>query len=173
MAKPTKFVDVVVRKNFFAALESSESEDSSDSEDSPVEVPADVGFRKWNRSDETRFAVESTANIFSSPFYKGRRNLQKHWAKPRFVEDTDGWVSIRHGQEKEKEKEKEVEEVRADVIYEERKVQSEEEISATMWAERIKNTLEKAEASRAKPKDTEDFKESLNRLSFFRRPMAV
>jgi hypothetical protein len=152
-----------------------------DSAQASASASASAGakYRKWNRGEEARFTTDSTANIFSSPFYKGRRPSQKHWAKPRFVEDTDGWVSIRQGNDAEGE------EVQSEVIYEKRPVPveqpvtpdgetvifppEEEAVTASMWAERIKNTLEKAEATRGKPKEADDFKESLNRLSFFRR----
>lgn len=180
----------VKSKNFFSALESDSSSSSEEEEvveeveeavPAPAAPSAGAAFRKWNRGEEARFTTDSTANIFSSPFYKGRRPSQKHWTKPRFVEDTDGWVSIRQGNEAEGESE---------VIYEKRPSAveqhvpaetstpdgetvifppEEEAVTASMWAERIKSTLEKAEATRGKPKESDDFKESLNRLSFFRR----
>jgi hypothetical protein len=52
-----------------------------------------------------------------------------------------------------------------------------EQLTALAWAERVKKSLEKAEAARAAkgrptdPKADEDFKEALGRLSFFRRGM--
>jgi hypothetical protein len=55
--------------------------------------------------------------------------------------------------------------------------QPQEQLTALAWAEKVKQSLEKAEAARAsKVKDTktdEDFKEALGRLSFFRRGMVT
>ena len=131
-------------------------------------------YRRWVRPDNGRFASDSSENIFSSPFYKGKRTLSKHWTRPRFVEDNEGWVSIRHGNVEESEKD-------SGVVYEERTVkggtevstESSDELSASMWAERIKNTLEKAEQTRASKSIDEEFKVSLQRLSFFRRPISI
>ena len=191
------------RRNVFLALyDSSESEEESSEshaevvegpEEGTVECPeegtegpsltADAQqYRKWSRPDTGRFSSDSSANIFSSPFYKGKRVTSKHWTRPRFVEDTDGWVSIRQGSE----------DSTTDVIYEERPLPktptgetiifppediSADSLSANVWAERIKNTLEKAEQTRAATardsKVDEEFKASLQRLSFFRRPMTT
>jgi hypothetical protein len=201
MPKP---VDVVIRKNMFAALyiSDSDSEEADVREDhggdnltsvavtkniladkeSSKEKPESGGeslqqensYRRWVRPDNGRFASDSSENIFSSPFYKGKRTLSKHWARPRFVEDNDGWVSIRHGNFEETEKD-------SGVVYEERPVKDvtepstevSEELSASIWAERIKNTLEKAEQTRASKSIDEEFKVSLQRLSFFRRPISI
>ena len=162
MRKPA---EIVIRKNMFAALYISDS-DSEEVEvkeegahevevEVEVEVEAEVkaesvpqeeehSYRRWVRPDNGRFASDSSENIFSSPFYKGKRTLSKHWTRPRFVEDNEGWVSIRHGNVEESEKD-------SGVVYEERPVkeatessnESSDELSASMWAERIKNTLEK------------------------------
>ena len=189
MPKP---VDIVIRKNMFAALYISDSDSDSEVVDvSEGEVvleeegelqdklpkPEQEPYRRWVRPDNGRFASDSSENIFSSPFYKGKRTLSKHWARPRFVEDNDGWVSIRHGNFEDSEKD-------SGVVYEERAVkdvtepkddtsQTIDELSASMWAERIKNTLEKAEQTRASKSIDEEFKVSLQRLSFFRRPISI
>jgi hypothetical protein len=202
MPKP---VDVVIRKNMFAALyiSDSDSEEADVREDEgvgdkvdslaatatasadkePAEEKLESGgeslqqensYRRWVRPDNGRFASDSSENIFSSPFYKGKRTLSKHWTRPRFVEDNDGWVSIRHGNFEETEKD-------SGVVYEERTVKEvtepstevSEELSASIWAERIKNTLEKAEQTRTSKSIDEEFKVSLQRLSFFRRPISI
>lgn len=163
----------MLQKNRFAALEldsSSDSDvDSVASASAEVEVDAEAvkgEMRKWTNPDS-----ESHVNIFNSPFYKGKRPAFKQNTRPRFIDDE--WTSIG-------------EEPGTKVTYEERLPTvrdgaktptgdtiifppEEDTTTAAMWAEKVKECLEKAEAARAKP---DDFHESLNRLSFFRRPMA-
>ena len=183
---------IVLQKNRFAALELESSSDSeadergvddergvADERDSENEGTVQEGvvveqttnksaqgeMRKWSNPDS-----ESHVNIFNSPFYKGKRAMYKQNTRPRFVDDE--WTSIG-------------EEQGTKVTYEERVASAneaktptgdtiifppeEDTTTAAMWAEKVKECLEKAEAARAKP---DDFHESLNRLSFFRRPMA-
>jgi hypothetical protein len=161
-------------------------------------------FRTWShQEEENRFKTEDMKkNIFSSPFSKGRKGL-KQWSRPRFKENEEGWMSIRWNQPQFQEEE-EFEKVAVEyeprteedfpaliesAALESRKVmvvedspaswnKEEEALTAVVWAERIKRSLEKAELSRSiKAKETRtidqpDFKESLGRLSFFRRPVA-
>ena len=174
-AKISDLENIVLQKNRFAALEldsSSDSEveemaDSADEKGLADEKPTITGeMRKWTNPDS-----ESHVNIFNSPFYKGKRSTFKQNTRPRFVDDE--WTSIG-------------EEAGTKVMYEERVhtlrsdaktptgdtiifPPEEDTTTAAMWAEKVKECLEKAEAARAKP---DDFHESLNRLSFFRRPMA-
>ena len=179
--KTSNFEHIVLQKNRFAALELDSSSDSEvekveesademvsvDERKSVDEKPTSKGeMRKWTNPDS-----ESHVNIFNSPFYKGKKLPFKQNTRPRFVDDE--WTSIgeEHG---------------AKVTYEDRLstvrdgakaptgdtiiFPPEEDITtAAMWAVKVKESLEKAEAARAKP---DDFHESLNRLSFFRRPMA-
>ena len=173
---------IAQQKNRFAALEidsssDSEPEVSSSEEEKEQECPVSphprvsvhppTEMRKWTNPES-----ESHINIFNSPFYKGKRTMiYKQATRPRFVDDceddsTEGLSGAV------------VYEERAPIVREEPKTPTgdtiifppEEEITtASMWAEKVKECLEKAEASRAKK---DDFHESLNRLSFFRRPMA-
>ena len=166
--RTSNFEHIVLQKNRFAALELDSSSDSEEELESEVEAEVEVKgeMRKWTNPDS-----ESHVNIFNSPFYKGKRPPFKQNTRPRFVDDE--WTSIgeEHG---------------AKVTYEDRVptvrdgaktptgdtiiFPPEEDITtAAMWAVKVKECLEKAEAARAKP---DDFHESLNRLSFFRRPMA-
>ena len=170
---------------------------TQDQEDS--EKPA---FRTWShQEEENRFKTEDMKkNIFSSPFSKGRKGL-KQWSRPRFKENEEGWMSIRWNQPQFQEEE-EFEKVAVEyeprteeefpaladnvapgkvVVVEDSPAswnKEEEALTAVVWAERIKRSLEKAELSRSiKAKETRtidqpDFKESLGRLSFFRRPVS-
>lgn len=164
--------NIVLQKNRFAALELDSSSDSeveevADSADSVDEKPTITGeMRKWTNPDS-----ESHVNIFNSPFYKGKRPAFKQNTRPRFVDDE--WTSIgeEHGT-------KVTYEERVPSLRSEAKTPTgdtiifppeEDTTTAAMWAVKVKECLEKAEAARAKP---DDFHESLNRLSFFRRPMA-
>jgi len=177
-AKASDIEYIINQKNRFAALELYSS--SEEEQDSVKSVHEGLGnslkaqkpelinqeMRKW-----TNTVSEPHVNIFNSPFYKHKRGGFKHNTRPRFVdEDTTNL-------------EKEAEQR---VAYEERPsflreytntytentivIPPEEDTStAAMWADKVKECLEKAEAARAKP---DDFHESLNRLSFFRRPIA-
>lgn len=186
-ARASDLDHIVLQKNRFAALELDSSSDSdveevAESVDERVSVDQLVSVDERNTVDEkpiikgemrkwTNPDSESHVNIFNSPFYKGKRPPFKQNTRPRFVDDE--WTSIG-------------EEDGTRVTYEERAPNvrdgaktptgdtiifppEEDTTTAAMWAEKVKECLEKAEAARAKP---DDFHESLNRLSFFRRPMA-
>jgi len=173
-ARASDLDSIVLQKNRFACPEldsSSESENEvSSSEEEQEELPLKTSppqMRKWLNPES-----ESHVNIFNSPFYKGKRTMiYNQETRPRFIDDCDN---------------DSVEVVSSNVVYEERGQAVREEpktptgdtiifpseedtTKACMWAEKVKECLEKAEASRAKK---DDFHESLNRLSFFRRPMA-
>lgn len=203
-------------QNPFAALAESDSDAESvaESVDSPpvkeVVMPESPPMRTWPAPER---------NVFSSPFSK------KRWAKPRFKEDTEGWVSIRWNQpqfEDTVSPSTSLAPLPLGVKYQPRtptftamdpnaetKVleddspiyasvtppnlelepisvvlentitpsQPQEQLTALAWAEKVKQSLEKAEAARASKarpapqgdKADEDFKEALGRLSFFRR----
>ena len=161
-------------------------------------------FRVWTQAEEeNRFKNEEIKNnIFSSPFSKGKKVVSRQWSRPRFKENEEGWTSIRWNQPQFQNEEEvpdaEVEkQLEAEEVHEEPEPEAEaeafpslrksepwsssrpdqESVSAVVWAERIRRSLERAEASRAaKSKDSrlvdqDDFKESLGRLSFFRRPV--
>lgn len=176
--RASDLLHIAQQKNRFASLELDSSSDSEPEvssseeeevpvkvEESPVKSPV-AEMRKWTNPES-----ESHVNIFNSPFYKGKRTMiYKQATRPRFVDDgeddsTEGLSGVV------------VYEERAPIVREEPKTPTgdtiifppEEEITtASMWAEKVKECLEKAEASRAKK---DDFHESLNRLSFFRRPI--
>jgi len=144
--------------NRFSAL-------ASDS-DSEIEIcQPEPEFRTWVIHEQSRFqSDEIKKNIFSSPFSKSKKT-SKQWSRPRFREDDDGWTSIRWNQPQFQDDE-------APVIYEARIVTAEENLTnmtAVAWAERIKKSLEKAELSRKTR--TDNFKEALGTLSFFRKPV--
>jgi len=168
-ARASDLENIVLQKNRFAALELDSSSDS-DSVASASAEP-EVVEEEAIKGEMTNPDSESHVNIFNSPFYKGKRPAFKQNTRPRFIDDE--WTSIG-------------EEPGTKVTYEERLPTvrdgaktptgdtiifppEEDTTTAAMWAEKVKECLEKAEAARAKP---DDFHESLNRLSFFRRPMA-
>jgi hypothetical protein len=173
--RTSNFENIVLQKNRFAALELDSSSDSEvekveESADEMVSVdekPTSKGeMRKWANPDS-----ESHVNIFNSPFYKGKKLPFKQNTRPRFVDDE--WTNIGEEQGTKVTYEDRLSTVRdgaktptGDTII----FPPEEDITtAAMWAVKVKESLEKAEAARAKP---DDFHECLNRLSFFRRPMA-
>jgi hypothetical protein len=175
--RTSNFEHIALQKNRFAALELDSSSDSEEElsssesvasavEDKSLEETSKGQMRKWSNPDS-----ESHVNIFNSPFYKGKRPAFKQNTRPRFVDEE--WTSIA-----EESGAKVTYEDRAPIAREEAKTPTgntiifppeEDTTTAAMWAEKVKECLEKAEAARAKP---DDFHESLNRLSFFRRPMA-
>jgi len=157
-------------------------------------------FRVWTQAEEeNRFKTEEIKNnIFSSPFSKGKKVVSRQWSRPRFKENEEGWTSIRWNQPQfQNEEEQDQEQAKAEEVHEGADAETEadafpslrksepwgssrpdqESVSAVVWADRIRRSLERAEASRAaKSKDSrlvdqDDFKESLGRLSFFRRPV--
>jgi len=157
------------------AMPTVQEELREESQDTP-EKSEEIQYRTWNKAaDEGRFMSEELKkNIFSSPFSK-----KKIWLRPRFREDDDNWVSIRWNQPQ---FEEDVEP--SSVVYEERgdfpsmltrstrnicveeTITPQTELSAVAWAERIKKSLEKAEAARMVKKEEKEI-----RLSFFRIPV--
>jgi hypothetical protein len=138
---------------------------------------------------------EPPKNVFKSPFSQKKR-------KQKLENDKDGWVSIQNNQphfvddnastESEQEIKKEVimesltlEPVSPPEFSEEANATKSTEfpsmlqrgggMTAMDWAERVRNSLERAEQARNKPpsaaQKTEDFVNALGRLSFFRRPL--
>jgi hypothetical protein len=149
-------------------------------------------YREWN-SEVSRFANDMKKNLFSSPFSKVPST--RGTANPKSLFGTfdanrsrpeKEWTSIRWNQpqfidtECEGEAEAEAEpDADREIVLEETITPSEESgtknITALVWAERIKQSLEKAELAReekAKKVNPAEFKEALGRLSFFRRPVA-
>jgi hypothetical protein len=148
--------------------------------------PTSPPFRVWKLTPEE----EKARAVFNSPFtHRGR--------KPRikYEKDKEGWVSIKKNQpnfngdssdsEKEIKKEYEVEletHTPPDFSLSEsaptfssllsRGVNTPEQMTAHAWAEKVKQSLEKAEQAR-KPtamtsNSNENFAEALGKLSFFR-----
>ncbi len=144
-------------------------------------------FRVWKMDEPPK-------NVFKSPFSQKKR-------KQKMENDKDGWVSIQKNQpqfvddnastESEQEIKKEVimEALTLEPVsppdYSEPVVETQTEfpsmlqrgtgMTAMDWAERVRNSLERAEQARNKPptaaQKTEDFVNALGRLSFFRRPL--
>ena len=151
-----KEADIIKCTNPFAAL-------ASDSESEPEVIKVKGEFRTWALPEESRFQTDDVKrNIFSSPFSKAKK-MSKHWSRPRFREDDDGWTSIHWNQPQFQDDD-------PPVVYETRITDEASPMTAVAWAERIKKSLEKAELARIN-KVPEDFKEALGRLSFFRRPV--
>jgi hypothetical protein len=184
-------------KNLFTVLAESDTESEIDIQtvenSITIEPVVEQQFRTWVRDEsEQRFTNEEIkGNIFSSPFSK-TKHIQKQWSKPRFREDTDGWVSIRWSQPQFQDNlefldEGSIQQVEDKVKIEETQFPSllmrgdsvkqsqEDNISAVVWAEKIKKNLERAELTRcAKAREnSQKFIEPFGRLSFFRRPMVV
>ena len=157
-----------------------------------LSAPASPPFRVWQQPN-TRFRGDKST-LFSSPFKKA------HTSK-----SDEGWVSIRDKRWNQPQFEDEIENFEleqecstptedSDTFSESQELghlvetttyrlsestvtdaPKQESMTAVAWAERIKKSLEKAEAARAekaKLVDPNDFKEALGRLSFFRRPLA-
>jgi hypothetical protein len=140
-------------------------------------------YRTWIRDEsENRFAGDEVKkNIFSSPFSKHK----KSWAPQRSREDNEGWVSIRWTQPQFEESlpsEPDTLSVQYEPRTEEMQFPSlltrgnaniptkivpspeDDNFNASMWAEKIKKSLEKAEQNRMN-KQKED---PPTRLSFFK-----
>ena len=192
------------RRNLFTILAESDTESEVEQEiicdiqtvenSITIEPVVEQQFRTWVRNEsEQRFTNEEIkGNIFSSPFSK-TKHIQKQWSKPRFREDNDGWVSIRWSQPQFQDNLEFLDEVSAkdqmqDKVQVEEsqfpsllmrgdsvKQSQEDNISAVVWAEKIKKNLERAELSRcAKAREnSQKITDSFGRLSFFRRPMVV
>jgi broad specificity phosphatase PhoE len=163
--------------NPFAAL-ASDSEDEGQvqaHEDQHVQTskPSSPPFRVWSVDDsEKRFKPDT--NIFSSPFSR-----KKGWAKPRFKEDGEGWVSIEIG----KPTEVPAVEEKSHASMEDFSLTAQElapqdfpsmlnrgdQETAAIWAEKVKKSLDRAEKVRVEFKRGKDNSSDIGtRLSFFR-----
>ena len=178
---------VVKSGNPFAALA---CDSDSEREEVSVEIhPASVSasaevekestqssppFRVWSLDDaEKRF--KNDTNIFSSPFSR-----KKSWSKPRFKEDGEGWVSIEvgkpsEGQEQENEQEQDLPAMEefslAPQEFPSMLTRGDQE-TATLWAEKVKKSLDRAEKIRVEFKRGKDNSPDMGtRLSFFRGGM--
>jgi len=134
--------------------------------------------RLWSKDTEeplaNRFVMKESSiqSLFQSPFQKGgvkggHRNKKHRFSKPCFQNEDEGWVSIHCRREEEEQPVEQPVEQSTEV---------ETSPTAQMWAERVKESLEKAEELRLKSKDSSteriaEIRNSLSRLSFFRRPM--
>jgi hypothetical protein len=166
---PRKPQIVVKTGNSFAALAES---DSDIDESLPVdkvekqekqEVKNSPPFRVWT-IDDADIRFKNDTNIFSSPFSR-----KKNWARPRFKEDDDGWVSIQVGQPEVSElpPEEQQEAQEQPQTFPSMLSRGDQEI-ALVWAEKVKKSLEKAEKVRTEFKrgKTPDIG---TKLSFFRK----
>lgn len=178
--------DSEVDPEMAAALAPAPSAPSAPSESLPV--PASPPFRVWQQPN-LRFRGDKST-LFSSPFKKAHNS-----------KNDEGWVSIRDKRWNQPQFEDEIEKesLTSETLSESQDMREivlghvvetttyslsesvvdapkQESMTAVAWAERIKKSLEKAEAARAEKAnrvDPEDFKEALGRLSFFRRPLAM
>jgi hypothetical protein len=90
------------------------------------------------------------------------------WTKPQFVSEDDEERAIQ------KEMLEEIAEAEASMADDEaQKQEKDDSVSAMMWAERIRQSLEKAEQSKKSSSSglSDDFVASLGKLSFFRRTL--
>jgi len=166
---------VVKSGNPFAALASDSDEENQveHAVDISEEVPRESEgceskqssppFRVWSLDDaEKRF--KNDTNIFSSPFSR-----KKGWSKPRFKEDGEGWVSIEVGKPEEVEVSPAIEDFSlAPQEFPSMLTRGDQE-TATIWAEKVKKSLERAEKIRVEFKRGKDNSADMGtRLSFFR-----
>lgn len=163
---------VVISKNRFAALASdSEDEGGNDREKEKEkevvvqEESQSPPFRVW-ALDESEKRFKQDTNIFSSPFSR-----KKGWSKPRFKEDSEGWVSIEVGQPTEEVPQ--VEENLEDFSLTPQEFPSMltrgDQETAAFWAEKVKKSLDRAEKIRVEFKRGKDNSSDIGtRLSFFR-----
>jgi len=168
--------------------EETESKPAIDNKQEEEEQKEQQAYRTWIRDEsENRFTGDEVKkNIFSSPFSKHK----KQWAQPRFREDSEGWVSIRWSQPQFEEQSTEPDtlsvkyEPRSESFEDSNETQfpsllkrgnanistkpvssaEDDTLNASMWAEKIKKSLEKAEQNRIH-KQKED---TPPRLSFFK-----
>lgn len=160
---------VVISKNQFAALAS----DSEDEGGKPAKIiqelieqkPSSPPFRVWSL-DESEKRFKQDTNIFSSPFSR-----KKGWSKPRFKEDSEGWVSIEVGHPAEEAPS--VEESLEDFSLAPQEFPSMltrgDQETAAIWAEKVKKSLDRAEKIRVEFKRGKDNSSDIGtRLSFFR-----
>jgi hypothetical protein len=179
-------------KNPFAVLATdSDSEAETVAAPAAPSVPSSPPFRVWQQP-ETRFRGDKST-LFSSPFKNKPHHPKKdegwvsirdqRWNQPQFEDDVEGLEPLTPTGEKEifpetlggsNAPDEAVGEPR-EIVLEGSVAPKQESMTAVAWAERIKKSLEKAEAARAekaKRVDPVEFKEALGRLSFFRRPLA-
>lgn len=158
---------VVQSKNQFAAL-ASDSEDEGEKvavQEVVEQKPSSPPFRVWSL-DESEKRFKQDTNIFSSPFSR-----KKGWAKPRFKEDSEGWVSIEVGHPAEEGPS--VEETMEDFSLAPQEFPSMltrgDQETAAIWAEKVKKSLDRAEKIRVEFKRGKDNSSDMGtRLSFFR-----
>jgi hypothetical protein len=158
-----------------------------------LSVPASPPFRVWQQPN-SRFRGDKST-LFSSPFKKAHNSKSdegwvsirdKRWNQPQFEDDIEGFDLEKESLTSETLSEsQDMREIVLGHVVETTTYSlsegivdapKQESMTAVAWAERIKKSLEKAEAARAekaKLVDPEDFKEALGRLSFFRRPLAM
>lgn len=174
---PRKQYDNVVNtKNTFAALASASGSDSDSEFEKEVEgIRESPPFRVWSVDDsEKRF--KNDTNIFSSPFSR-----KKGWAKPRFKEDVEGWVSIELGQHDTLDLNSQEPSPSPPLVAEESVLEESvpqefpsmftrgDQETAAVWAEKVKKSLERAEKVRVEFKRSRDNSSNIGtRLSFFR-----
>jgi hypothetical protein len=144
--------------------------------------PASPPFRVWQQPN-LRFRGDKST-LFSSPFKKAHNSKNdegwvsirdKRWNQPQF-EDEIEQASLTSETPSESQEIGHVETTTYSLSESVVDAPKQESMTAVAWAERIKKSLEKAEAARAEKAnrvDPEDFKEALGRLSFFRRHLAT
>ena len=170
---------VVQSRNHFAALASDSDEEvekklkvkekevvEKEKEKEEGSKPSSPPFRVWSLDDaEMRFKADT--NVFSSPFSR-----KKGWSKPRFKEDSEGWVSIEVGQptpEDVPSTEESVEDFSLTPQEFPSMLTRGDQETAAFWAEKVKKSLDRAEKIRVEFKRGKDNSPDIGtRLSFFR-----
>jgi hypothetical protein len=163
--------------NVFSVLADSDSDSEVEATiAASIEIAVEPALRIWPAQQENRFeeAVAAAGVTATNPFSNGLPafNQRGRWTRSRVEETDDGWTSLRPRYEATTPPFGDVPPVAVtpaapSVVVEPRTAQE--------WADTVRQSLERAETN-VKVDSTErmkDIRESLGRLSFFRRPMVV
>jgi hypothetical protein len=187
-------------KNPFAALQMDSDSEVEEQEEKKVVEPSpslrimtptsSPSLRVWKLEE----GEERPKNVFKSPFSQKKRKQKEHekegWVsiqknQPQFVDDNASTESEREIKKEVFMEALTLEPVSPPEFKEEVAPTGTQDfpsligrgtgLTAMDWAERVRTSLERAEQARNKPpsaaQKTEEFANSLGRLSFFRRPV--
>ena len=161
--------------NVFSVLADSESDSEVEATiAASVQIAIEPALRLWPAQQQNRFeeAVAAAGVAATNPFSNGTIafNQRGRWTRSRAEEADDGWTSLRPRYEATTPPFGDVPVVAPVTVP-----SVVEPRTAQEWAETVRQSLERAETN-VKVDSTErmkDIRESLGRLSFFRRPMVV
>ena len=162
--------------NVFSVLADSDSDSEVEATISAsIEIAVEPALRIWPVQQENRFedAVAAAGVTTTNPFSNGLPafNQRGRWTRSRIEEADDGWTSLRPRYEATTPPFGDVPVTAPASVV----VVVVEPRTAQEWADTVRQSLERAETN-VKVDSTErmkDIRESLGRLSFFRRPMVV